>query len=97
MSIFEALMLVCFGVSWPMSIIKTLRTKTVSGKSPLFIGIIILGYAFGLTHKLVYSRDWVAGLYLYNLVVVSVDFILYYRYAGRSGRPGTAAPAELTR
>jgi hypothetical protein len=82
MSIFEALMLICFGLSGPVSIIKTLRTKTVSGKSPLFIGIIILGYTFGLTHKLLYSRDWVIYLYVYNLVVVSLDLVLYYRYVG---------------
>ena len=84
MSIFEALMLICFGLSWPVSIIKTLRTKAVTGKSPMFIAIIILGYIFGLTHKLLFSRDWVIYLYTYNLVVVSLDLILYYRYAGNN-------------
>jgi hypothetical protein len=83
MNIFEALMLVCFGLSWPISIIKTLRTKVVAGKSPLFIGVIILGYIFGLTNKLLISFDWVAWLYIINLVVVSLDLILYYRYRNR--------------
>ena len=83
MSVFEALMLICFGLSWPISVVKTLRTKSVSGKSPLFIGVIILGYIFGLTHKLLYSIDWVIYLYVFNLVVCSIDFILYYRYSGK--------------
>ena len=38
---FELLMVLCFGISWPISIIKTLKTKCVSGKSPLFIMFII--------------------------------------------------------
>jgi hypothetical protein len=84
MSIFEALMLVCFGLSWPVSIVKTLRTKVVTGKSPLFMGIIIVGYVCGLIHKILYSRDLVIWLYLINLVVVSVDLILYYKYRNRS-------------
>jgi len=82
-SAFEALMLICFGLSWPVSIAKTLRTKVVAGKSPVFIGIVILGYACGLAHKILYSRDWVIYLYAINLVVVSIDFILYFRYSGR--------------
>ena len=81
-------MLICFGLSWPISIIKTLRAKTVQGKSPLFIGIILTGYVCGLAHKLLYSLDWVTYLYIINLVAVSIDLILYYRYAG--SRP----PAE---
>jgi len=85
MSVFEALMLICFGLSWPVSIIKAVRTKVVLGKSPLFIGIVILGYACGLTHKLLYSRDWVIWLYAINLVVVSIDLILYFRYS-KNGR-----------
>ena len=33
MSIFEAVMIFCFGVSWPFSIYKSYRTKSVKGKS----------------------------------------------------------------
>lgn len=80
MNIFEAMMLICFGLSWPISIAKSLRTKTVLGKSPLFMVIIILGYASGLTHKILYSKDWVLYLYALNLVLVSADLFLYFRY-----------------
>ena len=80
MSIFEVIMLVCFGVSWPVSIAKTLRTREVRGKSPLFMIIICVGYVSGLAHKWLFSRDWVMWLYGVNLIMVAVDLMLYYHY-----------------
>jgi hypothetical protein len=85
LSIFEIVMLVCFGVSWPVSIAKTLRTKVVVGKSPLFMAIVCVGYISGMMHKLFYSMDWVIILYIANLVLVIVDIALYYRYLPRRG------------
>ncbi len=81
MSPFEVLMLVCFGISWPISIFKSWRTKKVSGKSPVFMTVVIIGYASGMVHKVLYSRDWVIYLYLLNMVMVSLDLILYLRYS----------------
>jgi len=80
MSIFEMLMLVCFGLSWPFSIEKTLRTRNVNGKSPLFMGIVIAGYACGILHKIFFAMDWVIVLYIVNLLLVFADFSLYFRY-----------------
>jgi len=84
MSIFEVIMLVCFGLGWPISIAKSLRTKTVSGKSPLFMLVVILGYASGLVHKILYSMDWVLYLYALNLALVAADLFLYFRYKSNS-------------
>ncbi len=81
MSIFETLMLVCFGVSWPISIIKALKTKSVAGKSPVFMIIVISGYASGIIHKLLYSQDWVTILYVINFILVSIDLFLYFHYS----------------
>lgn len=81
MSIFEISMLVCFGVSWPISIAKSIRTKVVAGKSPLFMWIVIAGYASGIIHKILYSSDWVILLYILNLLLVAVDLMLYWRYS----------------
>ena len=83
MSIFEVLMLVCFGISWPISIAKAIRTKMVAGKSPVFMVIVIIGYAFGIIHKVLYSRDWVTFLYALNLIMVAVDMSLYFHYSKR--------------
>jgi hypothetical protein len=83
MSVFEVGMLLCFGVSWPVSIAKALRTKVVAGKSPLFMAIVCLGYLSGIVHKVLYSRDWVITLYALNLVLVAVDLYFYFRYLPR--------------
>ncbi len=80
MSIFEALMLICFGIGWPVSIIKSLRTKVVKGKSPLFMLIILIGYLSGIVHKTLYSYDWVIFLYIFNLTMVLIDLMLYIKY-----------------
>jgi hypothetical protein len=83
MSIFEAVMLTCFGVSWPVSIAKSLRTKIVTGKSPLFMIIVCAGYLSGIIHKLLFSLDWVIVLYAINLILVATDLSLYYIYLPR--------------
>lgn len=77
---FEALMLICFGVSWPVSIAKSVRTKVVSGKSPAFMTIVCIGYLSGLVHKALFSMDWIIVLYAANLIMVMIDLMLYYRY-----------------
>jgi len=84
-SVFEVMMLVCFGVSWPISIAKALRTKKVEGKSPVFMAVICLGYLSGILHKLLFSLDWVIVLYAINLVMVATDLFLYYRYLPAAG------------
>ncbi|MBN1868075.1 hypothetical protein JW916_12380 [Candidatus Sumerlaeota bacterium] len=80
MSVFEAVMLICFGVSWPISIAKSLRTRKVIGKSPLFMAVVFVGYVSGVIHKVLCSFDWVTALYALNMVMVGVDLLLYYRY-----------------
>ena len=51
-SLFETLMIVCFGLSWPLSIVRTLRTKSTKGKSPFFMAFIAFGYVCGIVAKL---------------------------------------------
>ena len=85
-SIWEVLFLLCFAVSWPVSIAKSLRTKMVIGKSPLFMSLIILGYIFGIIHKSLYSNDIVIWLYVFNAVLVSFDLVLYFLYIGKNRR-----------
>ena len=80
MSLFEFVMLVCFGASWPFSIARSMRTRSVAGKSPIFMSLVIVGYASGFLHKLIYSWDWVAWLYIANLAMVGFDLCLYFRY-----------------
>jgi hypothetical protein len=83
-SIFEALMLLCFACSWPISIYKSLKTKFVLGKSPAFESIIILGYIFGIIHKLVNNLDMITFLWIFNMLLVTTDLILYFYYAPKN-------------
>ena len=85
-SIWEVLFLLCFAVSWPISIAKALRTKIVIGKSPIFMGLIILGYIFGIIHKVTHNPDIVTYLYIFNALLVGTDLVLYFCYIGRNRR-----------
>jgi hypothetical protein len=78
MGIFEFLMLCCFGFSWPFSIAKSIRTKSSRGKSLAFMLLVVLGYVFGIVHKLLYSRNWVIWAYVALLVLVCTDIALYF-------------------
>ncbi len=83
MSIAEIVMLVCFGISWPVSIAKSLRTKVVVGKSPLFMCLIAVGYLAGIVHKYYFDYNWIISLYAINFVLVVTDLALYFRYLPR--------------
>ena len=73
-------MLVCFGVSWPMSVLKLLRAKTSAGKSFFFLWLVFIGYVCGIMHKVFYDMNIVIALYVFNLTVVGIDIALSYRY-----------------
>lgn len=80
MSIYEILMLICFGASWPFAVLKTYRTKNVKGKSVLFLSLILVGYICGIIHKCIYKPDAVVWLYVLNLILVGTDLILWFKY-----------------
>lgn len=83
MSFFEAGMLLCFGASWPFSIYRTWKAKTNKGKSLIFLWLVFIGYACGIAHKLLYSRDLVIAIYLQNATLVAVDIVLCTIYSRR--------------
>lgn len=78
MSIFEILMLVCFGFAWPTSIYKSIKSKSTEGKSLIFMLIIMAGYIFGILNKIYNNYDFVIYLYILNLAMVGTDVFLYY-------------------
>ena len=81
-SIWEIIMVVCFGCSWPFSILKTIRVKNPTGKSYLFMSLIIIGYLAGCIHKIIYDLDAAIWLYVINTVLVATDMglCLYYQH-----------------
>jgi len=80
--LFEALMIISFGISWPISISKSIKSKTAKGKSLFFLVLILLGYICGITGKLV-SRNitYVFIFYVINFICVTIDLCLYFHNA----------------
>ena len=70
--LFEIIMIVCFGFSWPMNVIKSYRARTTKGKSLPFLLLIITGYVFGIIGKLIGGnfKWYVLFFYVLNLVMV---------------------------
>ena len=83
MSVFEIVMLVCFGAAWPASIYKSWKSGVTAGKSVIFLIIVEVGYISGVIHKVVYNADPVVFLYALNAAMVLVDIGLYFRNAAR--------------
>lgn len=79
MSIFEALMMLGFGLAWPFNIYKSVKTKTAAGKSLAFMITIELAYLCGVIHKMFYNFDAVIWLYIANLIMVFIDLMLMLR------------------
>ena len=78
-TLFESIMLVCFGLSWPISVYKSATSRSTKGKSVVFTTAIILGYLAGIIGKIIGGAfNYVLGLYFINLAFVSVDFALYF-------------------
>ena len=79
MQIFEFIMLTCFGLSWPISVYKSIKSKSTQGKSIFFIIAIIIGYVAGIMGKIVNNQlTYVLIIYCFNLIVVCIDLILFF-------------------
>ena len=79
-SILETVMLVCFGFSWPLNVIKAYKAKTAKGTSLQFILLIITGYVAGISAKLISGQiNYVLIAYILNLVIVSLSVVVYFR------------------
>lgn len=78
--ILETLMLVCFGFSWPLNLIKSYKSKTAKSTSLPFILLIITGYVAGIGAKIVTGQiNYVLIAYLLNLLIVSLNLVIYFR------------------
>ena len=76
----EAGMLVCFGFSWPLNVVKAYRAKTARGTSLAFIILIITGYIAGISAKIINNQfNYVLVVYFLNLAIVSANVFVYIR------------------
>ncbi len=85
--ILETIMIVSFGASWPLNVIKSYKARTTKGKSLAFLCLILFGYIAGITGKFLnyeymsdFATKWyVLFFYILNFIMVSADFALYFR------------------
>lgn len=83
----EALTIFCFGLSWPISIRKSWISRTAKGKSLFFEVFLLIGYAFGITRKIIQTVGGSDGFifylsfffYVVNFIAISIDIALYFR------------------
>ena len=79
-SIFESIMLICFGLSWPLNVIKAYKARTAKGTSLPFTLLIITGYIAGIAAKFITGQiNYVLVVYLLNLLIVSLNVVVYIR------------------
>ena len=83
----EITMIISFGASWPLNVIKSYKARTAKGKSLPFLCLILFGYIAGITSKLVneaymaqITENWyVLFFYILNFIMVAIDLLLYFR------------------
>lgn len=86
--LFEAITIFCFGLSWPISIRKSIISKTAKGKSLFFEVFLLIGYAVGIVRKIIQvtamgSSGFIFYLsfffYVLNFIEIFIDTMLYFR------------------
>ena len=85
--IFEVIMIVSFGASWPLNVIKSYKARTTKGKSLAFLLLIVFGYIAGIVSKLVNEaymaqicdKWYVLFFYVLNFLMVGADICMYIR------------------
>ena len=83
----EITMIVSFGASWPLNVIKSYKSRTAKGKSLAFLCLIFFGYIAGIASKFlneaymasIGEKWYVLFFYFLNLIMVGIDLILYFR------------------
>ena len=93
--IFETLMVICFGLSWPLSVYKSYKSRTTAGKSLVFLTAIWIGYICGIASKFItHNINYVLIIYIFNLIVLSCDLILYFRNKALEMNFGKEVPVK---
>ena len=85
--LFEIIMIVSCGASWPLNVLKSYRARTTKGKSLPFLLLIFFGYIAGIISKFAnegYMADigakwYVLFFYVLNFLMVGADLVMYVR------------------
>lgn len=105
-SIMETLMVVCFGISWPLNIVKAWKSRTARGTSLLFYSFIWIGYIFSMAGKFaliasaapqpwyVTVKWYVLFFYIVNIIMVTTGIAIYFRNRALDRRAAAGEKAE---
>ena len=75
----EATMLICFGLSWPINLMKNIKAPTAKSMSLKFILLIIFGYVAGISAKLItHQFNYVLIVYILNILIVGLNLVVYF-------------------
>lgn len=95
--LFEAVMLVCFGFSWPLNVRKAYKARTAKGTSLAFIVLIITGYIAGITAKFIHHQyNYVLAVYFLNLLIVFTNVLVYIRNKSLDKKAGATKTLKMT-
>lgn len=106
MNLLEALMIICFGLSWPISIYRSYISRTAKGKSLFFEVFLWIGYVFGITRKILQlnAGDNINALfylglvfYILNIIEITIDMGLYFRNSRLDRIRDVALETELVK
>ena len=83
---FEIGMILAFGISWPINLLKAWRAKTAKGTSLIFLLLIFGGYICGIISKFInpdymanFASKWyVLIVYFLNLIMVGLNIVVYF-------------------
>lgn len=79
-SVLESIMLICFGLSWPINVMKAIKARSAKNMSLPFILLIISGYIAGIFAKFMsHQMNYVLIVYFVNLAIVTVNLLVYFR------------------
>ncbi len=89
-TIFEIVMVLCFGASWPFNIIRAYKARTAKGTSLQFTLLIGIGYIGGILCKIFSACEkgasywtWLTVLafvfYFINLSMIITALVIYFR------------------
>lgn len=83
--ILEMIMLITFGVSWPINITKLWRVRSTKGSSVFFYCLIVLGYILGVISKAIKLNEGISTpvyvwfFYIFNACMVAVGIGVWCR------------------
>jgi hypothetical protein len=94
----ESIMLLCFGLAWPVANLRMLRTRRSEGKGLAFTLIVMVGYLAGTCAK------WISGppgaplpgvFWLYAVSGASVTMNLSLQWYSPECQPGCSSEPEI--